>query len=234
MSLGRILVVEDDQQIADVVEHLLKSNDYEVRTAADGQAALRQFKSYRPDLVFLDLNLPRLSGWEVLRQIRQERSDIPVIMLTSQTEEADRVLGLERGADDYITKPFNNRELVARVGAVLRRCRNHSGASRMRDEGPVHMEFDSGIFTYFGRRVDLTRQEFELMQALVESPARTYARDELIGRMYNEEHPVTDRSVDACVKRIRKKLQAIRADVDPISTSYGRGYKLNEALGSLS
>ncbi|HNR95304.1 MAG TPA: response regulator, partial [Kiritimatiellia bacterium] len=97
MSLGRILVVEDDQQIADVVEHLLKSNDYEVRTAADGQAALRQFKSYRPDLVFLDLNLPRLSGWEVLRQIRQERSDIPVIMLTSQTEEADRVLGLERG-----------------------------------------------------------------------------------------------------------------------------------------
>ena len=226
-------MVEDDPQIFDVVEYLLRSNDYEVRTAADGQAALQQFRAYQPDLVLLDLNLPRLSGWEVLRQMRKDRSDIPVIMLTSMTGEADRVLGLERGADDYVTKPFNNRELVARVGAVLRRCRNHSGASKIFDEGPVHIELDSRMFTYFGQSVDLTRQEFDLMSALVQFPARIYSREDLLERICKDQYKPDDRTVDACVKRLRKKLQTVHKGVDPIATSYGQGYKFNQKISDM-
>ncbi len=230
--MNRILVVEDDVHISDIVVYILEKNGFSVETAADGKAGLASFRRRPPDLVVLDLNLPRLSGKELFAVLRRERPDMPVIMLTCQSDEIDRIVGLEMGADDYVAKPFNARELAARVSAVLRRCRatEHADAKSVVRAGPVEMDPTARTFSYFGRRLDLTRQEFELMRSFCAAPARTYTRDELIGRMYGQDHPVTDRSVDACIKRLRQKLQRIRPGVDPIRTLYGIGYKYNESL----
>ena len=167
--------------------------------------------------------------------MRREKPDMPVIMLTCQSDEVDRIVGLEMGADDYVTKPFNARELSLRVAAVLRRCRapEKAGQTVIR-EGPVEINLAARTFCYFGQRIDLTRQEFELMRSFCAYPARTYSRDELIDRMYGNDHPVTDRSVDACIKRLRRKMQHVHPDIDPIRTLYGIGYKFNEELGTLT
>ena len=230
MEGSRILVVEDDAQVSDVVVYMLEKHGFEVCLAADGKAGLEAFQRQAPDLVVLDLNLPRLSGSDLFRHMRRERPEVPVIMLTCQSDDIDRIVGLEMGADDYVTKPFNAKELVARIRAVLRRCRATGQPVNVISEGPVWLDVTAYRFRYYDQDIDLTRQEFELMKALAGSPARTYTRDDLIGRMYDDTHPVTDRSVDACIKRIRQKLQRIKPDADPIRTLYGIGYKFNERL----
>ncbi len=224
------MVVEDDEQVADVVVFILKKNGYDVSTAADGKAGFDLFIQRTPDLVVLDINLPLLDGRELFRLMRQERARVPVIMLTSQSDDTDRIVGLEMGADDYVTKPFNARELAARVRAVLRRCNGAPVNKKVWQEGPLFLDDAARRFSYHGKTIDLTRQEFELIKALVSAPARTYSRDELINRMHDEAPPVTDRTVDACIKRIRKKLLQVKPDVDPVKTMYGIGYKLNENL----
>lgn len=235
MHAAHILVVEDDAQICDVVVYVLEKNGLTVETADDGKAGLDAFRRRCPDLVVLDLNLPRLSGTELFQIMRREQPHLPVVMLTCQSDDIDRIVGLEMGADDYVAKPFNARELAARVKAVLRRCRSDRASPRaVIAEGPVWIDRDAYRFRYFDQAIELTRQEFELMQAFCSAPARTYSRDELITRMYGNDHPVTDRSVDACIKRLRGKLLDIRPDIDPIRTVYGIGYKLNEKLGDLS
>jgi DNA-binding response OmpR family regulator len=229
---AHILLVEDDEPISDVVVYILEKYSFSVKTAADGKAGLAAFRRHPPDLVVLDLNLPHLSGKELFIMMRRERPQIPVIMLTCQSDEVDRIVGLEMGADDYVTKPFNTRELAARVTAVLRRCRTGQQSPRtVVREGPVEIDLTARTVHYFSQRIDLTRQEFELMHALTASPARTYSRDELLYRMYGENHFVTDRSVDACIKRLRRKLHQIHPERDPIRTLYGIGYKFNEQLG---
>jgi DNA-binding response OmpR family regulator len=233
MPSKRILLVDDEQHIADVVVYVLEDNAFEVVAALDGDTGLTRFKETRPDLVILDINLPGMSGFDLFREMRALRSDAPVIMLTSRGDELDRILGLELGADDYVTKPFSPRELVARVRAVLRRTGGDPGEQKPDTElahGPLRLDSTKLTVTYYGKRLTLTRAEFRLLECLVRYPARVFTRDVLIDRIHDEQHVVTDRSIDATVKRVRKKCSEIRAAVNPIETVHGLGYKLNQAL----
>ena len=231
MAAKRILVVEDDPHIADVVEYVLIEHGFSVTRAADGDAGKRRFTESPPDLVLLDLNLPGIPGLDLFQLMRRLRPEIPVIMLTSRTDEADRVAGLEMGADDYVTKPFSTRELAARVRAVLRRNhRAYTAERRFFTAGPLAVDSDQLSVTYFGQPVDVTNHEFKILQSLVRYPARVFPRDVLIDALYDGQGVVTDRSIDAQVKRLRKKLAAIRPDIDPIQTVYGMGYKIRQSL----
>ncbi len=233
MHAARILVVEDDTHICDVVVYILGQAGFEVESAGDGKAGLAAFRRRTPDLVVLDLNLPHLSGLELFQVMRRDQPGLPVVMLTCLSDAVDRIVGLEMGADDYVTKPFNARELAARVKAVLRRCQAQAAPGQtVVLRGPVRIDTAARQFSYFGREIELTRQEFALMCAFCAAPARTYSRDELIAHMYGHDHPVTDRAVDACIKRLRGKLQAAHPALDPVRTVYGIGYKLNERLGT--
>ncbi len=230
---GHILLIDDEQHIADVVVYMLEEHGFRVRTALRGDDGLRAFEADPPDLVLLDLNLPGLPGLDLFREIRRRAPRVPVIILTCRADEADRVLGLELGADDYVTKPFSVRELAARVKAVLRRGRPAGGAAEgLVRFGPLTLDPAAWSARYAGRDVALTRGEFELLRALAGQPARVFSRDALIRRIYDDGHPVTDRTIDACVKRVRRKLARVRAAPDPIQTVYGVGYKMNPALES--
>jgi len=234
MKNKRILLVDDEQHIVDVVVYILEENGFEVVTALDGDTGLRKFKDSRPDLVVLDLNLPGMSGLDLFREMRRIRADAPVVMLTSRAEEIDRVVGLELGADDYVTKPFSPRELAARVKAVLRRTEGSLAGnppSRL-SHGPMDLDGDAFSLTYFGKPLTLTRAEFRFVECLVRHPAQVFTRDMLIDRIYDGEHVVTDRSIDAYVKRLRKKFAEIRRNIDPIETVHGLGYKLNHHIES--
>ena len=235
MKSRRILLVDDEQHIVDVVVYVLEENAFEVITALDGDAALKAFEHCRPDLVILDLNLPGISGLDLFREMRRIRQDVPVVMLTSRSEEVDRVVGLELGADDYVTKPFSPRELAARVKTVLRRTSRASADMRPArlSHGPLDLDGDAFSMSYFGKVLPLTRSEFKFMESLVRFPARVFTRDMLIDRIYDGEHVVTDRSIDAYVKRLRKKFADIRRDADPIETVHGLGYKLRHDIESV-
>jgi two-component system OmpR family response regulator len=231
----RILVVDDEQSIVDIVVYALETEGFRTDAALDGEAGLRLFEAQEPSLVVLDLNLPKLPGKELFKTMREIRPRVPVIMLTSSNDEVDRVLGLELGADDYVTKPFSPRELAARAKAVLRRTEGPASpepASML--HGPLSLNEERFEFKYFGEKVQLTRPEFGLMRELLMSPARLFTREMLIDRIYDESHPVTDRTVDAYVKRLRKKFGTIRPEVDPIETVYGMGYKLRHGLEELA
>jgi two-component system, OmpR family, catabolic regulation response regulator CreB len=230
--MERILLIDDEQHILDVVEYILSENGFETVTALDGDTALALFRKALPDLVVLDLNLPGLSGLDLFREMKRRAPGIPIIMLTSRSDELDRILGLEIGADDYVTKPFSPRELAARVRAVLRRSgdRNLIGEEKIIRHGPLMIDTGSYILTYFGERILLPRQEFRLVAALALYPARVFTRENLMDRIYEGMSFVTDRSIDACVKRVRAKLKEVHPDLDPIRTVYGIGYKLNQDL----
>ncbi len=232
MRSKRVLLVDDEQHIVDVVVYILETNAFEVVTALDGDTGLSLFKAKQPDLVILDLTLPGIPGLDLFREMRSIRPDVPVIMLTSRSEEIDRVLGLELGADDYVTKPFSTRELAARVKSVLRRTeRNGSNPPGPRlTHGPIEIDSDTFAVRYFDMPVQLTRSEFRFVESIVRYPARVFTRDALIDRIYDGERVVTDRSIDAYVKRLRKKFAEIRPDLDPIETVHGLGYKLNRDL----
>jgi two-component system OmpR family response regulator len=232
MKPNRILLIDDEKHIVDVVVYALEESGFAVLTAMDGDRGLQRFREEAPDLVILDLMLPGMSGLDLFREMRIRRRDVPVIMLSSRSEEIDRVLGLEMGADDYVTKPFSPRELVARVKCVLRRAGggNAPTPDRTLTCGPLVVDPGASTLHFFGRRLALTRGEFRLMEGLARYPARVFTRDDLVGRIYEGEHPVTDRSIDAYVKRVRRKFAEIAADMDPIETVHGFGYKLNQRL----
>jgi DNA-binding response OmpR family regulator len=233
MNPKRILLVDDEQHIVDVVEYILRENAFDVVVAADGDAGLRKFAECIPDLVLLDLNLPGMSGLDLFREMRRLRSSVPVVMLTSRAEEIDRVVGLELGADDYVTKPFSPRELAARVRAVLRRMERPAAGDRDSirwTHGPLTLDGEAHTLAYFGEDIPLTRAEFKFMECLVRFPARVFTREMLIDRLYDGEHVVTDRSIDAYVKRLRRKFAEVRRHIDPITTVHGLGYKLNHAI----
>lgn len=229
--MASILIVEDETHIADVVEFLLRDKGWETRRAEDGETGLRVFREQNPDLVLLDLQLPGIGGLELFRMIRGARPGQAVIMLTSRGEEDDRVQGLELGADDYIPKPFNNRELVARVGAVLRRLApNASPEPECLARGPLRLWPGEFRFEVAGKRMDLPRHEFLLMEALLRRPLRVYPRDTLIGIMYPDDAEVFDNAVDTAVYRLRRKLREVSPDLAVVETVYGLGYRLSEAL----
>jgi two-component system, OmpR family, response regulator AdeR len=221
-----ILIVEDEAQIAEIIEGYLRQENYRTERARDGQQALSLFRSVRPDLIVLDLMLPKMGGLEVLRAVRAN-SHTPVICVTARAEEVDHLLGLELGADDYVTKPFRPRELMARVRAVLRR----SGAvSRTRDiEPPIrlgHLEIDSWSMEARaeGKRLDLTPTEFRLLQTLGRAPGRAFTRLELIEAAMPESDAL-ERVVDAHLMSVRRKLEGVGLG-GLLHTVRGVGYRL--------
>lgn len=230
MAGARILVVEDDEGISQVVEHVLQEHGFRFQSARDGESGLLAFKKFNPELVLLDLNLPRLSGFELFKAMRELVPRIPVIMMTARSEDIDRILGLEMGADDYVTKPFIPRELVARVNAVLRRSSGPVPANpNVLEEGPLRLLPAERSVTLRGKPLRLKKMEFDLLAALVRHPARLYSRDELISALHGPDHLVTERTIDACVRRVRQAFRALDPDFDPVESSYGIGYKLNQS-----
>ena len=228
-SPGRqvILVVEDDPKIAALVAVYLEREGYEARLARDGVQALRSAERDRPALVVLDIMLPRMDGWEVLRRLRRNRP-VPVIMLTARDEEVDRVAGLTLGADDYVVKPFSPRELVARVQAVLRRSSGDAVDRKGRlTHGDLLLEPEKMRLTRSGVPVALTPHEFRLLRALMTRPGRAFSRDELLRRLYPRgEATVIERVVDVHIGKLRRKIEPDPAKPSRILTVRGVGYRL--------
>jgi two-component system OmpR family response regulator len=224
--MASILVVDDDGHIRQVVRYALERAGHEVREAKDGAEALREVEREAPDLLVLDILLPEDDGLSVCRQIRLG-SRLPIIFLSSRDDELDRVIGLELGADDYIAKPFSPRELVARVGAVLRRALPSEAASEPMAHGKLVMDEARHRCTWEGREITLTVVEFALLHALLSAPGRVFERAQIVSQAYGHGHFITERTVDSHIRRVRKKLAD--AGADPIETVYGVGYRLRDA-----
>jgi DNA-binding response OmpR family regulator len=221
-----VLVIEDDPNTVALVALYLKREGFLPVTATDGEAGLALAEEHRPDLVILDLMLPKLDGWEVCRRLRR-KSEVPVIMLTARGEEIDRVAGLTLGADDYVVKPFSPRELVARVRAVLRRTRHPAaGAEVTLSHGDVLLDLEKRRLTVEGRPVSLTPHEYALLEALMSTPGRIFTRDELLNRLYPRgDAVVIDRVVDVHIGKLRQKIEPDPSDPHYILTVRGIGYR---------
>lgn len=232
MPKRHILIVDDDPSIRDVLKFTLDKAGYDVTEATNGAEALVRFKEKSPDLMVLDILMPEMDGTDVCKEIRKH-SNIPIIFLTSLDEEADRIIGLELGGDDYITKPFSPRELLARVKAVLRRLQPHVDIKAdYRETKKIHgsltLDLTSFEVSWKSMRIPLTAMEFHLLQALFDHPNKVYNRDELMEKAYDDNTVVTDRTIDSHIRRIRKKFLEKTADTsaDPIETVHGFGYRL--------
>jgi two-component system catabolic regulation response regulator CreB len=226
-----ILVVEDEPAIADTIVYALESEGFRCRRLEVGAGVVELLDREPVALVVLDIGLPDMSGIEVCRRIRQ-RHEVPVIFLTARASEVDRVVGLELGADDYVTKPFSPRELAARTKAVLRRA-HHGGGSPAPPPPPntaFALDEERRQISYHGRPLDLSRYEYRLLAVLLKRPGRVYSRDELLDLVWDEPEASLDRTVDAHVKNLRAKLREVRPDLDPIATHRGMGYSLKEGL----
>ena len=222
-----VLIVEDNPHTVELVSLYLRQDGYSVLSAMDGIAGLELFREHNPDLVVLDLMLPRLDGLEVCRTVRAE-SEVPIIMLTARVEEEDRVAGLEMGADDYVTKPFSPRELAARIRAVLRRATADSAArgGAPLAHGAISVDTRTRTATLEGSVLKLTPTEFRLLTLLVRTPGRTFTRDEIIDRGFGYDFDGFDRTVDSHVSGLRRKLDR-GGDRRYIQTVYGVGYRLD-------
>ncbi len=224
--MPRILVVDDEPQIVDLLRSYLRRDGFDVDDAGDGEAALAACAHLRPDLVILDLMLPKVDGREVCRRIR-ETSHTPIIMLTARDEETDKLLGLELGADDYITKPFSPREVVARVRAVLRRGSRET--VEMVRAGDLVIDLRAHEVSLEGRRVELTPTEFRLLEILASHPNQVFTRMQLIDRVQGHAFEGYERTVDAHIKNLRGKVELDPKNPRYILTVYGVGYKFQTA-----
>jgi len=218
----RLLLVEDEAAIADTVAYALREDGFEVLHCLTAGDALRAAKHERFALAILDVGLPDLGGFALCRELRR-KADLPVIFLTAHAAEAERVLGFELGADDYVTKPFSPRELVARVRAVLRRAQG--GAAPTTNNGFEH-DADGHRIRWRGQWLDLTRYEYGLLAALLQRPGAVLTRAQLMDRVWGDALDSGDRTIDTHIKTLRAKLRAVAADVDPIRTHRGLGYSL--------
>lgn len=218
-----ILLVEDERPIADMVAYALKSEGYGVTYCSLGSEALEKMQNEAFDLVVMDVGLPDMSGFDVCRQARTF-SDVPLLFLTARADEVDRIVGLEIGADDYVTKPFSPREVVARVRGILRRCSSppRTGQSQWFD-----VNSEGGRITFCGVPLELTRYEYLLLKQLLQHPGRIYSRDLLMDSIWRDSLETSDRTVDTHVKTLRAKLRGVREDLDPIVTHRGMGYSVN-------
>jgi DNA-binding response OmpR family regulator len=226
MARNKILLVEDEPKVCELIKAYLVKDGDDVVIAGDGKAAIEQFKLFKPDLILLDLNLPELDGLEVCRIIRKQ-SNVPIIMLTARDQEVDKVVGLEIGADDYVTKPFSPRELAARVGAVLRRYREGSKKGGQIVAGELRLDPDKHEATYLGQPLSLTAAEFRLLSVLARNPGRVCTRLQLMDSAFGESYEGYERTIDAHIKNIRQKMAKAAPDSDgPLATIRGVGYKL--------
>ena len=229
---GRVLVVEDEQDVAELIRYNLTREGYEVVVASNGADALKSARELLPEVILLDIMVPQLNGWEVCRRLKQEAdtSAIPVIMVTGRVEEGDKVLGFELGADDYVTKPFSPRELIARIRAVVRRGRPaESGAKKTRlKAGELQIDRERFEVTMQGQPVELTRKEFELLAVLVGTPGRVFGRDELLDLVWGRDGFVEPRTVDVHVARLRAKFIAAKLPPPGVETVRGVGYRFRD------
>ncbi|RGC70749.1 Sensory transduction protein regX3 [Micromonospora sp. MW-13] len=224
--LSRVLVVEDEESFSDALSYMLRKEGFEVSVADTGPAALTEFDRTGADIVLLDLMLPEMSGTEVCRQLRQ-RSHVPIIMVTARDSEIDKVVGLEIGADDYVTKPYSPRELVARIRAVLRRQSPEvaeSGAPTLA-AGPVRMDIERHVVTVAGSAVQLPLKEFELLELLLRNAGRVLTRGQLIDRVWGADYVGDTKTLDVHVKRLRSKIEPEPSAPRFIVTVRGLGYK---------
>jgi DNA-binding response OmpR family regulator len=234
----RILVVDDEPSVTDLIAYNLRKALYDVQVAADGRAALRLAREYQPDLILLDLMIPEVDGLDVCRELRKS-SEVPVIMITARGEELDRVLGLEIGADDYVTKPFSVRELMARIKAVLRRplrplrplYAQKDGEAEpstlLRGPGNLLMDVERHSVVVDNTSIELTRLEFDLLHRLLINPGRVLTRERLLEQAWGYDYVGDTRAVDSAVKRLRAKLRAVSAEADCIESVRGLGYRIN-------
>lgn len=224
--MTKILVVEDEASFSDALAYLLGREGFEVSVADNGNAAIEEFDRHGADLVLLDLMLPGLPGTEVCRQLRT-RSNVPVIMLTAKDSEVDKVVGLELGADDYVTKPYSTRELVARIRAVLRRRGDEDTGvtDGTLAAGPVRMDIERHIVTVNGTQQQLPLKEFELLEFLVRNSGRVLTRSQLIDRVWGSDYFGDTKTLDVHIKRLRAKIEADPANPVFIQTVRGLGYK---------
>jgi len=228
-----ILVVDDEPEIVRLVRSYLEKDGYRVVTAHNGEEALYAARHEKPDLVILDILMPRMDGLEFTRRIRREQ-DVPIIMLTARAEETDRIVGLEMGADDYVTKPFSPREVVARTRAVLRRAQP-SGERKpppVLRVGPITMDRATHTVTVDGQPVDLTPTEFDVLQTLMSAPGRVYSRAEILEAVQGVAFEAYERTVDAHIKNLRKKIEPEAANPHYVLTVRGVGYRLNPELAN--
>jgi two-component system response regulator RegX3 len=224
--MTRILVVEDEASFSDALEFLLGKEGFSVVTAATGSEALKKFEQGGIDLVLLDLMLPEISGTEVCRQIRA-KSKVPIIMLTAKDSEVDKVVGLEIGADDYVTKPYSARELVARINAVMRRHSNEEiGDSTVLTVQGIRLDIDRHQVSVNGTPVSLPLKEFELLEFLMRNAGRVLTRIQLIDRVWGSDYVGDTKTLDVHIKRLRSKLEFDPADPKIIQTVRGLGYKM--------
>jgi two-component system response regulator RegX3 len=218
-------LIEDEESLGEALAYQLTREGYEVQRTTDGADGLARFKSAGADLVLLDLMLPGMSGEEICREIRRS-SSVPIIMLTAKDDEIDKVVGLELGADDYITKPFSSRELVARIKAVLRRAREPAMATdSVLEGGGIRLDVDRAEVTVRGREVKLTRKEFDLLACLMENAGRALPREVLIDRVWGTDYFGDTRTLDVHMKRLRSKLEEDPHDPVLLVTVRGLGYK---------
>jgi two-component system alkaline phosphatase synthesis response regulator PhoP len=224
--MTRILIIEDDRDIVELVRYNLAQEGFQVTSVADGASGLAQVKKSPPDVLLLDLMLPKLSGLEICKEIRRDNSlnRLPILMVTARGEEADRVVGLEMGADDYVTKPFSPRELVARVKALLRRATPPDEVAQTVEAGSLVIDPSSYRVTRTGKPVTLSTLEFRLLHYLASRPNKVFSRDHLLDSVWGADRFVTPRSVDVYIRRLREKVEADPEHPVHLKTVRGAGY----------
>lgn len=226
--MSRILVVDDEELLVKGLVKSLQNEGYEACAAYDGKAAREQIKQGAFDLIILDLMLPGIDGLTLCREVRAF-SDVPVIMLTARGDDVDKIVGLEMGADDYLAKPFNMRELLARIKAVLRRSsQKHDSAERLLEKGEIEIDRVRQRVAVRGQEVDLTGKEFDLLLHLVKAPGRIFTRDQLLEQVWGYDYIGEDRTVDVHIRRLREKIEAEPGKPRYILTKWGVGYYFND------
>ena len=225
-----ILLVEDEKTLARALKFNLEKEGFRVKIAFDGEEALSVISGMEPDLVILDLMLPKIDGYEVCRSIRRS-SNVPIIMLTARDEDIDKILGLELGADDYMTKPFNVRELLARIKAIMRRTVPQTAAGTL-VSGPGGLQIDTirRKVTVKEREVALTAREYAMLAFLASNPGKVYSREQLLGEIWGDDYSGDIRTVDVHIRHLREKIEEFPADPALILTVWGTGYKFREEL----
>lgn len=243
----RILIAEDESGIADTLQYVLQSDGFTPVWCATAEAAIASFAAEPPALAILDVGLPDMNGFELFKRLQARMRDtggaeVPMVFLTARSDEIDRVVGLELGADDYIAKPFSPRELVARVRTILRRSQRAGAAAPVPAVAaapmpvppsaplPFVVDTERMLIRYYGRALELSRYEYGLLRLFVQRPGRVFTRDELLSMVWDDASDSFDRTVDAHIKTLRAKLKAVAPEVDPIRTLRGTGYALNEDL----
>lgn len=225
---ARILVVDDDRQIVRLLQSYLQQDGFTVLTALDGDEALHSIRSERPDVVVLDLMLPGKDGWEITRIVRNDAqlANTPILMLTARVEDEDKIEGIEIGADDYVTKPFNPREVVVRIKALLRRAQGAMQPPKQLQIANLRLALDTLVASVNGHPLDLTPTELALLQSLMQNPNHPFTRGELVEKALGYEYEGMDRTIDSHIKNLRKKLDAAGAKDVQIETVFGVGYRL--------